>query len=92
LTVLAAPKRHRAATPWLLLAGAILLAAPAARAVRSRRGRHAAAGADADVRTRPRAGTARLAVEREPGAAPSLTVRLEPRGGDINQVIEEVTQ
>lgn len=92
LTVLAAPKRHPPATPWMLLAGAILLAAPAARAVRSRRGRVAAAGADADVRTRPRAGTARLAVEREPGAAPSLTVRLEPRGGDINQFIEEVTQ
>jgi hypothetical protein len=93
LTVLAAPKRQRPATPWLLLlAGAIVLAAPAMRAVRGRRSRHAAAGADAAVRTRPRAGTARVTVEREPGAAPSLTVRLDPHRGDINQIIEEVTQ
>jgi hypothetical protein len=92
LAVLAAPKRIPARMPWLfMIAGAILLAAPAIRAIRKRRGRRASAPADADVRARPHSSTARLAVEQEPGAAPSRTIRLEPRRGVTNQVIEEVS-
>ena len=93
--VLASPKSLRVSEPmWLLLVGAaILLTASVLRAIRNRRrsrNRREQQPANPTIQAEPHPGQVQLTVERDATAEPGHTIRLEPRHGPSNQVIEEM--
>jgi Bacterial Ig domain len=96
--ILPSPKSLRVSEPmWLLLAGAaILLTVSALRAARSwrrrSRNRREQQPASPSIQAEPYPGEVQLTVERDATAEPSHTIRLEPRHGPSNQVIEEMVR